>query len=370
MSAMTVDDAVAILQRVAREQPPEPEPARDPELEAAVRALAVHELAMLWQRFLPHVQMVLDRKTDAAAAERIVRALFRGCCEARPSPLVAEPRLVDLAARLRHNDTVGAAARSLLAAAPHDDAVAAVERYPHDPVLPRVPMPERGDFLKRYLGGERSVWNELVEHAIAVAQHDELRDEAGAVATELMKRVRHNADAVRTTLRDAGAELRDEAGPAKDADLARVMTLAGPLPIALDAFWRVVGSIALIPSPACSLASDGLELVELEPLVVRGAHEFDEQAAAHERLVAATHREIVGPFQLVFMPGSPSSIDLPPPTPADAVDPRVHHGKYRVRFVEYLRHAFRWGGFDGLVGHRDEAGQQLRAKLRANLVDF
>jgi hypothetical protein len=360
---MTVDDAVTILLRAARDQAPV-EPSRDSELEAAVRALAVHELAMLWQRFLPHVQAVLDRKSDAEASERIVRALFHGCGDARPSPLVAEPRLVDLAARLRHHDTIGASARALLATAPRDLAVAAVERYPHEPVLPRMPLPDPCDFLARYTAGDRTVWNELVEHAVAIAQHAELGDEARAVARELMKRVRHNADAVRATLREAGAQLADEEPPAGDIQLAGF----GTLPIALDAFWREAGSIAL--APVGSFAIHGFDLGALEPLAVLGARAVVSQRTTHERAVAASHPEIVGPLGLAFAPGSPSSIDLPPPTPADAVDPRVHHGKHRLRFVEYLRHAFRWGGFDGLVGHRGDAAQRLRAQLRANLLDF
>lgn len=360
---MTVDDAVAILLRAARDPAPV-EPTRDSELEAAVCALAVHELAMLWQRFLPHVQAVLDRNADSAAAERIVRALFHGCGEARPSPLVAEPRLVDLAARLRHHDTIGASARALLASAPHDLAVAAVERYPYEPVLPRVAMPEPCDFLARYTAGDRTVWNELVEHAVAIAQHPELRDEARAVAGELMKRVRHNTDAVRATLREAGAQIADEEPAGGDIQLEAF----GPLPLALDAFWRETGSIALAPVGAFSI--HGFELGGLEPLAVLGVRAVASQLDAYARAVAESHPEIVGPLALAFAPGSPASIELPPPTPADAVDPRVHHGRHRVRFVEYLRHAFRWGGFDGLVGHRGDAAERLRAQLRANLVDF
>ncbi len=390
---MTVDDAVALIQRAAREPASaEGDPVEQAALEEAVRQLAVHELALLWQRFLPYVQNVLDRRADGAVAERLVRALFRGARDARPSPLVAEPRLVDLAARLRRHDGVGEDARSLLAVAPQALAVAAVARYPYEPVRPRVPMPEPRDCLARYAGGERSVWNELVEHAVAIAQHDELREEARAVAGELMKRVRHNADAVRAVLREAGARVDEEQAPASDADLARVSELAGPLPLALDAFWRVVGSITLAPADACALEEDGISLAALGPLVVHGARELGSALDRHERAIAASHREIVGPLALELIAGRrAATVDLPPPTPADAVDPRVQHGRHRLRFVEYLRYAFRWGGFGVLeVAHRPiehvapedrvafarvtgewgPATDRLVAKLRANLVGF
>ncbi len=390
---MTVDQAVATIQRAAREPAVgEPDPAEQATLETAVRELAVHELAMLWQRFLPHVQHVLDRRTDTPVAERLVRALFRGCSEARPSPLVAEPRRVDLAARLRRHDTVGDAARALLATAPHALAVTAIDRYPYDPILPRVPMPEPRDFLARYLAGDRSVWNELLEHAVAIAQHDELREEARAVAGELMKRVRHNADAVRAVLREAGARVDDELAPASDDELARVTAVAGPLPLALDAFWRVAGSITLAPTGACALEEDGLSLGALGPLVVSGTRELGGALDRYERAIAASHREIVGPLALELVRGPRSAtVDLPPPTPADAVDPRIHHGRHRLRFVEYLRYAFRWGGFAVLevarrpiehvapadrvafarvAGEWWPAADRLLAKLRANLVDF
>lgn len=390
---MTVDDAVATIQRAAKDSATDVDAVDQAALDGAVRELAVHELALLWQRFLPYVQIVLDRRTDGAVAERLVRALFRGCCEARPSPLLAEPRIVDLAARLRRHDGVGADARALLATAPHSLAVVAVERYPYEPVLPRVPMPEQRDFLARYVGGDRSVWNELVENALAIAQHAELRDETRAVAVELMKRVRHNADAVRAVLREAGATLDDERPPAADAELERLASLAGPVPLALDAFWRVVGSVTLAPAgagAACALEADGISLAALGPLVVHGTQELGRVLDRHERDIAASHREIVGPLALEIV--APAvTVDLPPPTPADAVDPRVQNGRHRLRFVEYLRFAFRWGGFAvlevarrpsehvaasdrvafaGVTGEWDAAADTLLAKLRANLVDF
>ncbi|HEY1559138.1 MAG TPA: HEAT repeat domain-containing protein [Kofleriaceae bacterium] len=382
----------------------------------AVRAAVCRDLPTVWSRFLGPIQAVLDRRTDSPDEERIVAKLLYVChggSEPRQiapgqDPLVVEPRLVDLAARLRHHELIGHYARRALSVVPREEAIAAIERYPHDPVLPRVAAPERRDYLARYLGGERGVWNELVEQAVAVVQHDELRAEAQAVAHELMKRVRHNADVVRGVLQAAGAQLAREEPAADDDALCLVAARFGPLPIALDAFWRVVGSIALVPGGAdmysygpCALEADGLALVALDPLEIAGVADQRYGMDGYVAEVAASHREIVGPYlaelsrdflhKQNISGGPPYSIELPAPTPADAIDPRVLFARHRVRFVEYLRHCFRWGGFcilevahrpldhidlndrvafRGVTGDRDEAAGRLLARLRADLVDF
>jgi len=314
---------------------------------------------------------VLDRRATTPAEEKVVRRLLDACYGSAPrrtfdpDPFIVEPRLIDLAARLRHLEQFTMIARLVLSAVPLAQAVAAIERYPHEPVQPRAALPERADFLARYLAGERSVWNETVEHALAVVQHDELRAEVQMVAHELMKRVRHNADAVRATLREAGAQLPEEEPPASDAELARAREVIGPLPIALEAFWREVGSVNLRPGGASGLDVDGISLRHtIDPLEVRGPRELARQLAAYEQRVAASHREIVGPLAL----GLPYVVELPPSDAADAIDPRVHYARHRLRLVEYLRHCFRWGGFWALEGNA--AAAAMVARLRANLVDF
>jgi hypothetical protein len=382
----------------------------------AVRAAVFRDLTTVWQRFRAPVQAVLDRRADTPVEEQVVITLFYVCrgttwprtIERDADPLVVEPRLVDLAARLRHHEHIGASARDVLALVPAKQAVTAIERYPYEPVLPRAALPEHRDFLARYLDGERGVWNELVEQAVAVAQHPDLREEAHAVATEIMKRVRHNADVVRAVLREAGAAIADEEPPAGDVELARVTSLFGSLPIALDAFWRVAGSVSLAPAGSdqyhygdCTLEAEGLSLLALDPLEVHGPRGLTPALDEYVAEIARSHREIVGPFSFDFAPdflhkqgisgGPPYSLELPPPNPADAVDPRVREARHRLRFVEYLRHCFRWGGFCVLeVAHRPidhidlndriafkrirgdwgEAADRLLQKLRADLVDF
>jgi len=378
----------------------------------AVRGSLIRDLATAWDRFAPHLQPVLDGSASAID-EQIVGTLFYVCHggmtprDFDPDPLRVEPRFVDLAARLRRHRFLGSWSRRVLEVVPRDEVAAAIARHPYvAPVVAPVALPARRDFVARYLAGERGVWGELVEHAVAIAQHAELRAEAYAVAEQLMRRVRHNVDAIRTTLREAGAHVADDDPPPSDAELARVVALGGPLPIALEAFWRVVGSAVLTPDGAdryaygkCALEADGLALIALDPLEIRGdvSYCLDE----HAQRVAETHPELVGPLSLELSPdhlhkqnisgGGPHTIELPPQEPADAVDPPLLYTRYRSRLVDYLRLAFRFGGFPGLdVAHLPvdrihvndriafkrvsgawgDAADRLLAKLRRDLVEL
>lgn len=281
---------------------------RGPIATIAVRAGAFRDLAGLWHRFLPHIQAVLDRRSDTPTDEAIVAKLLY-VCHGEPEPLVTEPRLLDLAARLRRHRVVGAAARMALEAAPRGAALAAIERYPYEPpLLARMPPPERRDYVARYRAGEHAVWDELVEHALAVAQHADLRLEAYAVACELMTRVR--------------ASLAVEARPAGDTELAPLTTRFGRLPIALEALWRIVGSIDLRPAAALSIA---------------GADTLARALTAYDDRVDASHVEIVGPFEVAICP--PGSIELPARDPTAAIDPDLDGLPHGARLVGHLRAA-------------------------------
>src|SRR5262249_53509662 len=279
-----------------------------------VRAALNRDLATAWTRFAPHIEAVLAARSPVD--EYILAMLLYAChggSEPRtldPDPLVVEPRFVELAAQLRRHEGLGASARMILRVLPRQQAVAAIERHPQaTSAPPRVSLPARRDYLARYLAGEHAAWDELVTHAVAIAQHAELRDEARAVATELMKRVRHNTDAVRATLREAGAAIVENSMPARDEDLAPYQRLIGTLPIALDVFWRPCGSASLIPAGKdpyhygpCALESDGISLIALDPLEVPSASELTCLLGEYEERVAESHPEIVGPFALEFAP--------------------------------------------------------------------
>src|SRR4029079_17543323 len=89
-----------------------------------------------------------------------------------------------------------------------------------------------------------------------------------------------NVDRIRGVLLEAGADLDEERAPTPEAHLEPLIEAGGPLPIALHAFWTVVGSINLTPRyihgerpdyGTCALEEEGISLLSLEPLQVDGA---------------------------------------------------------------------------------------------------
>ncbi|MFO0740471.1 MAG: HEAT repeat domain-containing protein [Labilithrix sp.] len=291
---------------------------------------------------------------------------------AQADSLAREPRLVDLAARFRRNERFGGEARRVLSVAPRSVAVVAIERHPiASAARGIVKMPPRRDYLSRYESGEHAAWDELLAHAPAVAADASLREEAAAVARALMKRVRQNADAVRAVLSAAGARLAPE-GPVSAELRAQLATVSGaPLPVSLDAFLEVVGTLSLLPAPPdrydygpCALETDGIRLLAADPLEIGDASYFEYQLRNYEKEIADSHREIVGPFLLEVAPdylhkqdisGGPSyALELPPIDDLESVDPELLWERHRKTLVGYLRHAFTWGGFPGLDPSTEE----------------
>ena len=107
-------------------------------------------------------------------------------------------------------------------------------------------------YLTRYLAGEHeAVWRELAAMGDGVRDPAVL-DDARAVARETMRRVRRNVETVVARLRAMGYRFAEPAQvhePPTPALLARLDTLeaqAGPLPLALRAFYEEVGSVCLM----------------------------------------------------------------------------------------------------------------------------
>jgi hypothetical protein len=380
----------------------------------AIENVAIHsaiyrDVPTMWSRFAPAIAAIA---TDPAA-ERIVEVMFFQCHGGKDprrqaperDPLLVEPRVIELAAQLRRHRRIGKAARACLGAVPLALATAAIAAHPlAPPAAAPAGLPSRRDYLARYTAGEHAVWDELLAHAGAIAQHADLRAEAAAVARALMSRVRHNADAVRDTLRTAGAQLAlEHRGGSPD----RLRALVGELPLALAAFWEVAGAVSLLPPPGaydygtCALQAEGIALLALDPLCLDGLADVDRDVADREAALAGTHPEILGPLWLPLAPddlhkqnlsgGPPYAVELPAPSPADAVDPILAGTRTHPRLVAYLRHAFRWGGFallelaarppaelrlddriafEHVRGDRMTAANQLLARLRANLIEF
>ena len=126
--------------------------------------------------------------------------------------------------------------------------------------------------LARYTAGEyRQVWREL---AAADPLDGAWREEADLVAAAVMVRVRRNAERLVAVLVAKGWPLRVEValpGLPDDTDLRlrELEELSGsPVPSALKAFWRTVGSINLVPANAELPPSLPPRLIILDPLEV------------------------------------------------------------------------------------------------------
>jgi hypothetical protein len=225
-----------------------------------------------------------------------------------------------------------------------------------------------------------------------------------------MRRVRQNADAVRATLKEAGARLADERAPATSAETQRLVANTGPLPVALAAFWKVVGSIDLLPPYSregdygygeCSLEDEGISLIALDPLSVDGV-DADTMVDCYEELHADSDEGDDVPLLVYTLApdylhkqnisgGSPYEIELPPLNVFDALDPDVLNGAPDATLVSYLRHCFEWGGFpllrvaslpldeiyinyrvafEGVEGPWGPPADRLRQRLRRNLIAF
>lgn len=291
-------------------------------------------------------------------------------------------------------------------------ALVALHAYRQAPPPPsKVVVPSRRDFLARYAAGEHQAWDELVRHAVFVSQHPEALAEAQAVAEALMRRVRQNADVVRSTLQAAGARLADESAPAGSKATQRLVATTGPLPVALAAFWNVVGSIDLLPPYSsgddygygeCSLEDEGISLIALDPLSIEGV-DADRMVDDYEEIWEESQDDDDEVQPLVFSVapdflhkqnisgGSPYEIELPPMNVFDALDPDVLNEVHDTTLVGYLRVCFEYGGFpllkvaglpidqidlndriafEGVEGPWGPPAERLRERLRRNLVAF
>jgi len=388
-----------------------------------VRASIQRDLGTAYDRFAPRLEAALAAADEGGAmhpaiamTSTLLYVLHGGATPRRipphKDPLAIDERFSEFAARARHRPDTAKWARRVLQLLPRERLAALLAKFPRE-ARPRgrIVMPERRDWLARYQAGEHDVWAEIVRHAPAIVERADLREEANTVARALMARVRVCVDTVRATLVEAGARLAEEAPPATDAELARLVRVTGcPTPIALDAFWRVVGSIALVPGAEdggnrydygkCALEEEGIALLALDPLELRGPDvtwELDE----YEERVAASHVEVVGPLRISMAPdflhkqdisgGPPYEIELPAPSEAEQVDPRVLHEAHGTTLVGYLRAAFAQGGFPMLevaacdpasVGLNERiafrqvkgswgtAGSRLRERLCTGLIPF
>jgi hypothetical protein len=213
-------------------------------------------------------------------------------------------------------------------------------------------------WLARYLDGETvAVWAEMV--ALDDGIRADRTDEAKAVAEETMSRVARNVDILIDRLQQVGYQFQrpDAAHVSPSADTLRaldqVVARFVPIPLSLDAFYRVVGSVNFTQSwgqlvhyhrPERSSASEVEILGEQDPLVVLP---LDPEPDEHSQAGAAMFFFAPDEFHKANYSGGENYHVLLPDASADF----PIHGMYGLDelFVSYLRLTFLGGGFRGRI---------------------
>ena len=207
------------------------------------------------------------------------------------------------------------------------------------------------NYLKRYQNGEyERVWDEL--QALGADVRKELHyPQALEVAAETMRRVRGNCELIVSRLKSAGYTFgfypdgtrynnpEPLVGPSRESQAAIVQLEreAGPLPLSLVAFWKVVGTVDLIGMHATW--PNGLDpLVVYPPQVTESCFYEDEDERFGFLAPDDVHKDNESG-------GDPYGVTLPDPS-ADFIFLNEEHN---LLFVQYLRMAIlQWGGFPGL----------------------
>lgn len=134
---------------------------------------------------------------------------------------------------------------------------------------------------------------------------------------------------------------------------------ATPFPVSLVAFWRVVGRLDFVwdynrGKNAPDLFG-GLTISQLDPLYVEGPSYLPYAAAEWRDRIDVGDTPQGGPFRVNLAPdnyhkdnysgGSPYGVTVP----ELCADPLFGGDDFQMRFTNYLRLSFRWGGFPGLA---------------------
>lgn len=307
-------------------------------------------------------------------------------CDELRDLVARDRRWLDLCVGLRDHEILGRQARGVLeysdpaVTGPALDAAGAARAArPRPAARPLRP----GDLVARYESGDhRGVWRDLgaVEHL-----DGPWRAEAEQVAALTMKRVRRNALSLTAALIDRGWPItltRALPGPAPDAEdrLTRLEQATGsPAPPALAAYWRIVGTIDLVPRetwdapfpagvPQQLTLADPLEVIDLS-----GAWFSAEQ---WQQECAHLHPEIAGPLELTIAAdylhkanisgGAPYSVWLP----HAGADPLVREEEHYLTFTDYLRRAFAEKGFLRLDRQDEWLARGLTRDRLAELTDW
>ncbi len=244
-------------------------------------------------------------------------------------------------------------------------------------------------FLSRYKAGEyEQVWREIWPKYWKEVEQEPFYSDALAVAREMMSRVRENLQILIPRLETIGYEVGY--GWTLDAEYERVEEQPPPfspplpdiqerleklkangrvVPLALQAWYEMVGSVNLVGKPPASwkpyIASRSpddvciLDPLEIEPLDDGNIHHC-----------IRTGRLDLAPdefFKYFYGGGGPYFIQLDSHLYTDAF---IEGGWLRsINVVDYLRLAFSWGGFPGL-GRLPKRPDKDIAYLTKDLLPF
>jgi hypothetical protein len=224
--------------------------------------------------------------------------------------------------------------------------------------------------LERYCEGEyKEVWDELIALGPAVLEPPHAKS-ARLVAQETMRRVAANVDTVIHRLNSMGYRFRMKKGAhippgAQTAQFLKELDdLAGPAPLSLATFYEIVGSVDLTGHHEQLTASSGSYFLP-DPLVV---FPLDQMLLEYDAAIDANFDRIcIAPdvyHKADFSGGAPYEMVLP-----DArADGALLNERHSLFFVDYLRLAFRCGGFPGYDGM--ERLPDAIALLRRDLLAF
>jgi hypothetical protein len=206
-------------------------------------------------------------------------------------------------------------------------------------------------WLKRYeAGAHAEVWAEIVALGHAFGSETEL-GHARDVAHALMKRVRQNVWTLSAALQANGFPLPPPKGLAKPNAKPRLpkaildLRSVGPIPIALEAFYAVVGAIEFVPEDTSEppLADVPASVDEWDPLQVFAASSLAREHKRWQSECEHTHPVLVGPLAVTLALDCYHKADLSGggnamlELPDASADPFV--SDWDCSFVDYLRRA-------------------------------
>jgi hypothetical protein len=288
-----------------------------------------------------------------------------------PHWFAADPRWMELCLRLRLDPQLGRAAREVLRLADPERVkeMLSQAREKEQPRTIRWRSTASGDLVTRYCRGEHeAAWKELrADEAI----DGDRRAEALAVATETMRRVARCADVLAERL-SAGrwvgltGRFRWPPRPENSTIIRDIEQFTGaPLPPSLRAFWDIVGGIDFVWDYKTGRRSPdfgtGVDMAQMDPLCVDACEHVTYLLEEWDDRRSRVDPELNDPWDLDLAPdylhkakisgGAPYGIELP----FLGADPIFAEEEHVLPFVDYLRLAFRWGGFPRLERHAHDA---------------